>query len=97
MNNIKKSYRFTILDEEYSLVSDESEEHMQQVTQLVDSYMREIANNVTIKNKSRIAVLAAIRLASLFLNEKSTNESHNTYKQKLIDLIDNELAALSSI
>lgn len=89
MSNVTK-YKVSIFGESYFLVSDESQEHIDAVAFLVDSYMREIAEKNQIAQSKRIAVLVALQLASKALasQEKSDN---------LLVFMDKELSNFSPL
>jgi len=91
MSNSVKSYKLEIFNDQYTLLSDESEKHLEKSAALVDKYMKEIADRVTTKDVSRIAVLAAIRLASTVLYREAELEEKQQYETKLIALIDEQL------
>ncbi|TET06589.1 cell division protein ZapA [Candidatus Dependentiae bacterium] len=91
MSNTLKSYQLEIFGNQYKLLSDESEQHVVQSAQVVDKYMKEIADRVTNKNIQRIAVLAAVRLASMLLYKESELEQKQFHEKELIALIDREL------
>lgn len=69
--NEAKSYKINIFDEQYSLLSDESAEHIAQSAALIDAYMREIAQKGSIKDPKKVAILAALRVASTMLQLES--------------------------
>jgi len=91
MEKSMKAYQLEIFGDNYSLVSDESEEHVISAAQLVDKYMKEIADKVTIKNQQRIAVLAAVRIASILLYKEATLEEQRRYIDNMIEVISKEL------
>ena len=91
MSNTIKSYKIEIFGEHYTLLSDESEQHVRQSAHLVDTYMKEIANKLTSKNVGQIAVLAAVRLASMVLYKEAELEQQQHHEKELIALIENEL------
>jgi|SRR5277367_5676988 len=90
-----KSLKLRIFDKEYTIVSDESEERVKQTASLVDSLMREIVEHAKKLPEERIAVLAALRLASQLLTMESKQEEEKLKKESLDLLLDRELAALS--
>ncbi len=69
--NEAKSYKILIFDEQYSLLSDESAEHIAQSAALIDGYMRDIAQKGSIKDPKKVAVLAALCVASKMLHLES--------------------------
>jgi cell division protein ZapA (FtsZ GTPase activity inhibitor) len=90
-----KSLKLRIFDKEYTIVSDESEERVKQTAYLVDSLMREIVEHAKKLPEERIAVLAALRLASQLLTIESKEKQATVQTNSLIALLDRELAALS--
>ncbi|MCX5921990.1 MAG: cell division protein ZapA [Candidatus Dependentiae bacterium] len=86
-----KNYKVTIFGDQYSLMSDESEETIVQAAALVDSLMREIAQYSKVSDGKKIAVLTALRIASRVSALESEHEMIKHHKEKLIDQIDQEL------
>lgn len=91
MDKKRKTYQLEIFGERYSLVSDESERHVINAAQLVDKYMREIAENVAINSQQRIAVLAAIRIASILLYKEAAFKEQQQHANNIIEEINKEL------
>lgn len=91
-----KSLKLRIFDKEYTIVSDESEERVTQTAHLVDSLMREIVEHAKKLPEERIAVLAALRLASKLLAIESNKEQMRLKTKSLNLLLDRELAVLKS-
>lgn len=92
MSNTVKSYQLEIFGDTYTLLSDESEQHVIKSAQMVDKYMKEIADKVTSTNSQRIAVLAAVRIASLLLYKETELEQQRLHEEEIIELIDRELS-----
>jgi len=97
MNNTIKSYQLEIFGNNYTLLSDESEQHVIKSAQLVDTYMNEIAEKVPIENHQRIAVLAAIRLASILLYKEVELDGYKLEIEKMVQLISRQISENSSI
>ena len=95
MNNIneisKKNYKVAIFDDVYSLVTDESEETVKAVAKQVDAYMKEIAAKAPMMDVKKIAVLVALRFASLLAAKEVDCANVEQYHQRLITLIDSSL------
>lgn len=72
MDEIKK-YVLTILDEQYSIVSDESETLVLKAAAKVDSLMREVVEKAPSLDKRKVAILAALRIS--IENERSQQNS----------------------
>jgi len=85
-----KSYKVTIFGCTYTLVSDESEAHILQSAELVDTLMKEIATKSKIADSSKVAVLAALRVASKLISMESTVHTNDNNQKMLIDRIDKE-------
>jgi cell division protein ZapA len=97
MNIEKKKYKVDIFGDQYSLVSDQSPEHVMKVAATVDSLMNEIAQATHLTDGKKIAVLAALYVAeqnaALDLVARSEKERQNA----LIALIEREsLSSCSS-
>lgn len=90
-----KSLKLRIFDKEYTIVSDESEERVKQTAYLVDSLMREIVEHAKKLPEERVAVLAALRLASQLLAIESKEKQATVKAESLNALLDRELAASS--
>lgn len=87
-----KKYKVSIFGESYYLISDEPEKHVMNAAQLVDSCMKEIAHKSKDTEIKRIAVLVALQLASQALIAKSAIENNQKHCDKLLDLVNQELA-----
>lgn len=74
MNAQSKTYKVTIFGEQYTFMSDESEQHVAFVAHIVDSTMQEIAQKMPRIPSSKIAVLVALQLASKFTHEQENNK-----------------------
>ena len=92
MSNMVKSYQLEIFNDIYTLLSEESEQHVIKSAQMVDKYMKEIADKVTSTNSQRIAVLAAVRIASILLYKETELEEQQLHEEEIIELIDRELS-----
>ncbi|HEV2602010.1 MAG TPA: cell division protein ZapA [Candidatus Babeliales bacterium] len=80
-----------IFGHEYSLVTTESEDHIVQSARHVDAIMQEIASHAVVTDERKIAVLAALRIASKVLKLEE-DIANNVAKQDLISAkIDHEL------
>ena len=93
--NKAESYNVSIYDDEYALLSDEPKEFVTRAATQVDEAMREIAEKTGLKDSKKIAVLAALRMASQLTKVESERAVAQEEKEKLIDQIDQELFDLS--
>lgn len=91
MSDMSQNLKIHIFGEEYSLVSDESHEHIEKAAMLVDAYMREIAEKGTLANEKKIAILGALRLASKLVQLESTIQQCNKKEQDLIAYLNQAL------
>lgn len=82
-------YKVSIFGENYTIRSDESPDLIVQAADLVDSTMKEIANNTHFDAKS-IAVLTALR----FAHQIHSYGMQQGKGESLVDLIDKELELL---
>jgi cell division protein ZapA (FtsZ GTPase activity inhibitor) len=88
-----KSYKVIIFGDEYSLVTDENEETILQSAAHVDALMRSIAERARTQEIRRIAVLAALRLASTLHALEKKQETLKDIEKNLLELIDRELSS----
>ncbi|MBN2898779.1 MAG: cell division protein ZapA [Clostridia bacterium] len=64
---VKNKVVVKILGQEYTLISDDSREHMQRVSNLVDDKMRELYNSNKKMSTSMVAVLTALNMTDEYL------------------------------
>jgi cell division protein ZapA (FtsZ GTPase activity inhibitor) len=86
-----KNYKITIFGDQYTLATDESEEHIIQTTRMLDAIMKEIAQASKLQDSKKVAVLAGLRLASQLVALQTEQSAVNAINKKLIDQIDREL------
>lgn len=72
------AYQVEIFGQTYSLRADADEDHVRKVAALVDQKMREIAANSRSVSTLQISVLAALDLASEFLQSQVATERFGT-------------------
>jgi len=94
MNTLKK-YKISIFGESYTVVSDESEEHLTSSAQRVDTLMRQIAEKSGISDSKRIAVLAALQCATQLKTCELLIDHYECMETKLSTCIDRELSSSS--
>ncbi len=87
MTSPLQKYKVSLFGEIYSLVSDESESLLLNSASLVDSLMKEVAQQTRCTDTKRLAILVALHLAQQQLSDQS----------KLMSLIDDELKFESSL
>ncbi len=86
-----KQYKITILDHEYSLVSDEPEAHIQKTVQKVDLLMKEVLEKSRLADQTKAAILAALQIASELLHIQGERERDMDHCQSLIEKIEKQL------
>ena len=91
MMNEAKSYKVSILDEQYALLSDESEEKVQTLAEYVDKTMRVIADAAQGATHKKIAVLAALQFASKLRLLEEQMQQLESAQGRLSKLIDGEV------
>ncbi len=84
----KKQYQLTLMGDTYSVVSEESEEHIRLAAQLVDSSMHEIAGAAQHMPHEKVALLAALRMASRALKHEETLDEYRQQHEALLRRID---------
>lgn len=90
MMNEAKSYKVCILDDQYALLSDESEDRVQALARQVDKAMREIAIIASGASHKKVAVLAALQFASKLRALEEQMQQIEAMQGKLNALIDDE-------
>jgi len=88
MNIDKKKIKIEIFDDQYSLISDEKEENLLFAAKLIDTHMREIAEKSSLKDEKKIAVLAALRVASKLVNVEYSLQDYERKQKELTNIID---------
>lgn len=80
-----------IFGHEYSLVTTESENHIVQSARQVDAIMREIASPAVVTDERKIAVLAALRIASKMLKLEEDIANSVIRQDRISAKIDHEV------
>lgn len=89
-----KSYKVVISGEEYSLVSDEGEARVAQAAQMVDEIIEQLSSQAAGLDRRKIAVLSALQIASLLLQNQDLIAQQKEQESKLVSLIDDKLLSL---
>lgn len=89
--NEAKRYTVTIFGETYTVVSDESESHIIETAKMVDSSMHEIAHISGSVDTKKIAVFAALRIASMAAHATQQGKDTEKYVKQLCDTVDEHL------
>ena len=88
MNSQLKKYKAHILGDTYSIVSDEKESFILESVQSVDSVMREISEKMPALDKQKVAVLAALKIASGKIQLEHFIEEEKKLSSKIMDVLD---------
>ncbi len=91
-----KKYQINVFDETLTIVSDDSEKLVMDTVSHVDFMMKEISKKSAILDTKKIAILAALKIASKMLKLESELEKINKDEQNLLNLIDKEFSSLST-
>jgi len=90
----KKTLEVTIFGEQYTLVSDESKEHIDNSTRLINEVMQAI-RQAGVSDEKKIAVLASLQFASKMLKMEEERESLIKEKSHLDEWVERQNKALS--
>ena len=91
MNDIDK-YTVSLFGESYQIVSDENEEHLVETSQRVDQMMQDVSRESGITDYRRVAVLAALQLASNVQKLEQQIDDYDSKGQQLVEHIEREMA-----
>lgn len=97
--NEAKNYIVRILNDQYTLCSDESEEHITQSSDLVNLFIRDIIDRNKQMEHKKVAVLAALRMASRLLQmeaELYEAKKKETVLTTTLTLLDEKLSLVST-
>ena len=96
MMNEAKQYTIRILDDEYSVVSDESADQVFEVAQLVDNLAQEIARKAPNADHKKILALVALRFARDWHSAQKHIDFSSEVHSTLIESINRELTHVPS-
>ncbi|MBS1987170.1 cell division protein ZapA [Candidatus Dependentiae bacterium] len=88
MTNEKKRYKVTIFGQEYTLISSEHDEYLLEAAHLVDTAMKEIASKTVSVDQSKVAVMAALHMASSLAQARSAAQQQEQRCQALVGALD---------
>lgn len=89
-----KSYKVVINNDEYNLVSDEGEARVLQVAALVDETIAALSSRGGRIDKHKVAVLAALQLASKYLQSEHLLTQRKKQEDMLIASIEQQLSSV---
>ena len=87
----KKRYTVHILGDEYTIISDETENHIMTSAKQVDALMADILNKVPSASTQKVAVLAALRIASDLLHTQTQRQESDSKIEACIQKIEHAL------
>ena len=80
----KEQVSITVLDQEYKIKCDSSEiDLLKKSASFLDDKMKEINNEKATITKDKIAVMAALNVVSLYLNQESTLKEYDTISSEI--------------
>ena len=83
-----------VCGDQYSLVSDESQEQIYKAAHVIDSLMQEIASKAPGAPLQKVAVLAALQCAITLLKLESTVARDEEKKKQIMAFIERECLSL---
>ncbi len=89
-----KKYRAHIFGDSYAIVSDEKEALILESVKIVDSIMREIADTSQVVDPKKIAVLAALKIATRALHIEAIMEQEKRLSSRIMNVLEIEEASL---
>lgn len=96
MESQKNRVRVNIYGEEYTIRSEGDEDYIREVAGYVDRKMRDIADKMSNKSPSRVAILAALNITDEYFAEKGKDEHDLSAVEKragdMLTLLDESLA-----
>lgn len=95
MTSEAKHIKIQILDEEYSLISDESSEDIIKAAHHVDLLMKGILEQTRLNDHKKIAILASLQIANELLKVKEKLQDTQEKESGLIEQIEQQLHSCS--
>jgi cell division protein ZapA (FtsZ GTPase activity inhibitor) len=92
----KQTVHVTIFDESYSLLTDESSDHLQKAALLVNSLMKETVQ-AGFKDMQKVAVLAALQLASDLLKKEFSVQDHKEKYDRIVEWAQSQDKVLDTV
>ena len=89
--NEAKRFDIQLYGESYSIISDESEEKVDEIAKHVDELMRSIAQRTGLSDVKKIAVLTALKLATSLDKLEQASVDYEQACIKLTELVDQKL------
>lgn len=86
----KKIFNVSIFGKNFSFASDDNEEDIYRAVHLVDTLLREISLQIKANNEGKIAVLAALKLATDLVKGQAKAENHQAKLSEITELLSSE-------
>ena len=86
-----KRYTVSILDESYTLLSDESGECISKAASMIDGLSREILDKTSIDDPKRAAVLAAFKIANRVVKLETDKAKEEERCQEIVSMIEKQI------
>lgn len=93
-NNAKK-YVLSIFDDKYTIVTDQSELHVRAAADYISSIMNDIAQKASDIPPKKIAVLAALKVASSLIALQEEHQLEQDVYKQLVRDIESQIADIA--
>ena len=87
-----KRYEVTIAGDSYTIVSDQSKEHVAQAAAMVDALMKEILAKSRSIDTKKVAALTALKIASRLLQKEFEIDGIQQHHDDLVSYIESHLS-----
>jgi len=91
MQELRK-YQINIFDETYTILSDESEQEINETVGMVDSLIKEITSKSSAIDSKKVAIFVALKIAGKFRALQFEYNKFNEKEKLLIQSIEKELS-----
>ena len=93
----KEQVSIIVLDQEYKIKCDSSEvDLLKKSASFLDDKMKEIKNEAATITKDKVAVMAALNVVSLYLNQENTLKEYDTISNE-IEKLQNYINSVDNI
>ena len=86
-----RSYTVVVLEDSYTIASDESEEHVAETANYVHVLMQEYVSKMPHMPLKTVAVFAALKLASTMLKQEVALQQHTDKQENLLLLVEDQI------
>lgn len=88
MMSKNKHCKVHIFGDEYSLITNESEEHVKAAAAMVDALIKEIASKASVHQDKKVVVLAALQIASKMILLEQERADQKQQEERALALLD---------